>query len=425
MLKPPLFAALLLAATTPASAAWASDSRSPTLADLLSRAERSNPDLVEARMEAERAESSRKASRSPFFPELGVASGWERWSSDSDLLTGGGLSAFAKWNLFRGTRDLRELQIRTAEADFGSFAAERARARVRRQVAALYFELLFLQGSLEIKQDALKLNATQTQMAERRVGAGLASQADTLEFASRHAGLSSDIAHLRAERESAAAELARWLGETEPALLEVSGDFPPPGIEIPAEKALETAKTLNPEIREAERDVEIAILRHQATLGGWLPTLDLDAGYGTLLPSEREITGTPSAQIALQLRLPLFSGMESVHERSAQARALEKAEARLRRALLEQKARIESALARSRSLRERIALEDENANRARKYYEVTSAEYRRGVKNSPDLAGAGERLFDSRTRLLQLKRDAALARLALAEAMGTNPDLKN
>ncbi|MNL53759.1 hypothetical protein D3C87_1770300 [compost metagenome] len=44
----------------------------------------------------------------------------------------------------------------------------------------------------------------------------------------------------------------------------------------------------------------------------------------------------------------------------------------------------------------------------KKYYEMTLAEYKRGVKNSADLDGATTSYYENQRRLIELERDLTL-----------------
>ena len=55
---------------------------------------------------------------------------------------------------------------------------------------------------------------------------------------------------------------------------------------------------------------------------------------------------------------------------------------------------------------------------AKKYLGRTSVEYTRGVKNSPDMLGATNRYFDTRKRVMEMKRDYQLAKVRLLGLIG-------
>ena len=50
---------------------------------------------------------------------------------------------------------------------------------------------------------------------------------------------------------------------------------------------------------------------------------------------------------------------------------------------------------------------------SQKYFDLTLAEYKRGVKNSPDLVGATERLFSSKKKKYEMLKDLEILKAKL------------
>ena len=174
------------------------------------------------------------------------------------------------------------------------------------------------------------------------------------------------------------------------------------------------------DLNEAKKNFDVASLAYSAAFSGWLPRADVEATYGTLPKRDQILPDTPAWGALVKVTLPLFSGFETHYERTAKAREMERADTRVTRLDLEIKTQVENALAKVEAIEARLDLEEKNIERAKRYYEITTSEYKRGVKNSPDLSGAAERLFDSRLRTLQLRRDFYLGSLAVAEAVGVD-----
>jgi outer membrane protein len=122
--------------------------------------------------------------------------------------------------------------------------------------------------------------------------------------------------------------------------------------------------------------------------------------------------------VMLKVSIPLFSGLETVYGRQGKFSEVAKSELAATRIRQEMKVQLDSAISRLRSIEERLNLEEKNIERSTKYYKITLNEYKKGVKNSPDVAGAAERLFDARLRNLEFRRDFYLTKLAIAESVG-------
>ena len=73
-------------------------------------------------------------------------------------------------------------------------------------------------------------------------------------------------------------------------------------------------------------------------------------------------------------------------------------------------AHLETEMAGVSFLHDQFHAAEENITRATKYHELTKSEYARGVKNSPDMLGAAEKLFEMRHKRLEIIRDYQIAK---------------
>ena len=110
--------------------------------------------------------------------------------------------------------------------------------------------------------------------------------------------------------------------------------------------------------------------------------------------------------------------MESLRE--AQALDQEAAAAKL---MAEHKRRetaihVRAELAQLKLLHDQVHETEQNIARAERYYKITQSEYARGVKNSPDVLGASDKLFDARHSRLETIRDYQVAKSHLMSKLG-------
>ena len=73
-------------------------------------------------------------------------------------------------------------------------------------------------------------------------------------------------------------------------------------------------------------------------------------------------------------------------------------------------AHLETEMAGVSFLHDQVHAAEENIARATKYHDLTKSEYARGVKNSPDMLGAAEKLFEMRHKRLEIIRDYQIAK---------------
>jgi outer membrane protein len=81
-------------------------------------------------------------------------------------------------------------------------------------------------------------------------------------------------------------------------------------------------------------------------------------------------------------------------------------------------AHMENEFSELRFLHDQVHDAEANIARAERYYKLTQSEYARGVKNSPDVLGASEKLFDSRLKRIELIREFQVAKAHLLAKLG-------
>lgn len=112
----------------------------------------------------------------------------------------------------------------------------------------------------------------------------------------------------------------------------------------------------------------------------------------------------------LKFNVPLFSGFEDYNSVKSINAKVASSQIAIDQKSISLSAELDSSLAEIKALNARLDLEEKNLERSEKYYKLTLDEYRRGVKNSPDMVGASERLLEARIRNLEYRRDLMLAK---------------
>ena len=70
------------------------------------------------------------------------------------------------------------------------------------------------------------------------------------------------------------------------------------------------------------------------------------------------------------------------------------------------------------SVQKRLDIEEKNLQKSRDYYDATLQEYRRGLKNSPDMVTASERVLEAKIRNLEFRRDLSVASAKISKLTG-------
>ncbi len=391
-----------------------------TLRTIQSRALTHNRELQAATLETEASQRRQQMARGAFFPEISLEGGPLQTQFDQEKATGNALYAKADWNLYRGGRDLSELEIARVETDWKQRKVEQIKAKISRESARLYYELLFLLESLSLKQRALQENAEQMKMAQAKKNAGLTSEADVLEFELRESTLSSDVKLLEQQKSAKNRELELLMGEQNADNnLAVQGHLLRENLNLEKEQIWKQAKQSNFHIQESTAQLEIRQQQKKLAQGQFLPEVNFEATYGKLANEERVFEENNNYSFFLKFKLPLFSGLSSVRNFSASQSEVQQQEVEMLSRQAQIKAEVESTWTELQSINERLQLEEKNLARSETYYKLTMAEYKRGVKNSPDLVGASERLIEARLRNLEFRKDFQLTKLRLFELAGT------
>lgn len=377
--------------------------------------------IAESKSTLESAKAAEKAARGAFFPELSAVGASIANRLDEEKNSGTAIFGRAEWNVYRGGRDQAELSHAKALGDFAEKKSSVVQAEVARNVARLYYEMLFLTESAALKEKAIQLNDEQIKLAKAKRSSGFTSEADVIEFELREATLRSDLKQIAQDREEKARELMVVLGRRDVGPgIEVKGHLVRDD-RVPRKAALmgmidkgSEILSVDAELSEARRDQAIA-------RSGLFPRVDVDAKYGRLSNEERVFAENNNYSVEVRVTVPLFSGLSSVNEISATRAKSAAKELERQRKRASASSTAESFFLKLSSLKERLDLEEKTLARSEEYYKITVGEYRRGVKNSPDMVGATERLLEARIRNLEFRKEFYLTRLSLEELVGVFP----
>lgn len=378
-----------------------------SLEDLTASLSSGTPATEEFQYRSEATSSRVSLARSRYFPELGLEGGYESYRWTGENLSSPFGYGYARWNLFNGFRDRLALKQATFESHSAEFEASLTRRLVLASAIAKFYEALFFQELIEIKSDALSVNSKQQEMAKRKRIAGITSLSDETEFSLRRRILESDILAARSELARSLRELDVISGGGNHYEAKVpTGNFILPEASSAEEsQALEQDPSKHANVVQASYAAEISALSPAITSGNWLPKVDFEATYGRSAYEFRQLSGANQASFLLKLNFPLFNGFGIVSAQKEATALRAAAEKRLEQARLQTASDLPNVISKLKSLRARLVLEDENLNASGKYYDLTLREYQRGVKNSPDLAGASDRMIEARTKKLELLRE--------------------
>lgn len=393
---------------------------SMTLEALIQEALANNPELEEVSQNKIAAKFSERAEKgAAFSPELSLEGGPLSNKYDSEKSSGTTVYGKAEWNLYKGGKDRANIQ----KARLGTMLSEKqalaTSARIEREVARVYYEMLFLLESISIKEKAAQLNLEQMKLAKVKKASGFTSSADVIEFELREATLNADLKRLNLEKEEKSRELSLLLGRSESAPnLSVKGHLAKGALGADTSSILKRVQDTNPEIVEAQIQRDIGVEERAIARSSFLPRVDLEGKYGKLADETRIYDEKNNYSVMMKVNIPLLSGFSTVNQVGAAGARVSAQEAALTRKKLTAATAANGLYAQLGSILERLDLEEKTLARSEEYYKITTGEYRRGIKNSPDMVGAAEKLLDAKIRNLEYRRDFYLTKIKLLGLAG-------
>ncbi len=395
-----------------------------SLEQLLKEAESQNLEIKEADSYIKASEADAKSQYGKLMPQLSIEGGPISTKFDDDKSSGTVVYGKADWNLYHGGRDQDSIDKAKIKNALDRKKYEAVKSRVVREISRVYYELLFLLEGTSLKEKALEMNQEQMKLAKLKKSSGFTSSADVIEFELREATISSDLKMFSQVIGEKSRQLSVLLGRKDSSIPNlVKGHLAREASpSLSRESILSRLKDSNIEIVEARADLQMTQKDVAIARSGFLPSIDLEAKYGKIANEERVFSDTNNYSVMLKVSVPLFSGLETMNQTRAASSTFAAKDAAASRKSLSAYAEAENLFSQLSTLTDRLNLEEKNLSKSEDYYKITLSEYKRGVKNSPDMVGASERLLETRIRNLEYRKDYYLTKLRIYELVSSDPD---
>lgn len=323
-----------------------------------------------------------------------------------------------KINLFRGGRDRLEEKTRKSQTDSAEATLEKQTRAELLKARNLFVEVLFWKKRIGDLKEAISLSRQTAGRVRNRIGAGLATETDFLEFEMSGRQLEQELALAKEDHEHALDAL-RILLNAPDAELSVRGV-----LSHTHDSDLESAgldASEHPEIRELANQKEISESKKSQSNRWWTPSVDVYGGYALYPFRERErptLGGRDEAVVGGRVTFELFDGLNGSSDASEQ---------RHRAAAYAQEAeqRREELGGSYRKLTHELAVRhqtihsmERNLETGRRYYSLSTEEYERGVKDSRDMMAALERFLHQRENHSRALRDYLAVKSELMSLLG-------
>lgn len=373
----------------------------------LPRLVREKNDNVQAAQSTLRAEEKRTGylTRS-FLPHVSANVGGEEFKTGSDPLERQGYwKVEGKVNVYRGGRDSLENSVRETSARIAGSSFSYEFQQELKEARRTYWKLVATTKLINDRKESLEKNELNLKSARRRSGAGVATTADALQFELQKTLLAQELKKLQLQQDLLRNQLSVAIGLDEHEGLHVEGDFPHPDEQLKVGE-INLKNNLGVTILN-ERENAASLKRAQAARW-WHPKVDIYTSYG--LPSlsddyARALRRDREWAVGVRIGLDLGEGFEMRNEAGAKALEAESLQRRASHKARETVAADHELRHDLKLLHELIHDADKDIEKTEKFLKLTEDEYRRGVKNGPDLLGAFQQLYEFRQRRTDLYRD--------------------
>lgn len=358
-----------------------------------------------------------------FLPSIDVYGAQESFEIGSRLRRNQPIyGAEAKIRVFNGGQDKIEDNIRSLTADQRRFERQKILAFELEKARGVYWEIIYLQEREEILKNSIEVNKRNLAAANRRIRNGVATESDRYEFQMKDVDLRRELANAQMQLQNQARVLRVFIGMNEGDPLELKEKFTHDhDLSVITQHSESDHDFL---FKDTELNADIGQLNARSKRRTWWPKVDAYAAFNKynqrIESASPDIPLNMSDETAVGIRISssLSGGTEAFHQAAAQDKEAEGQKLKAIRI----KNQIDTAI--TNDSKELVLLHDlvheaeENISRAEKYVQLTQTAYIRGIKNSPDVLGATEKLFAVQERRVRILRDFQIAKARILSKIG-------
>lgn len=376
---------------------------------------RENVNVKASDAQIENLKQERKIIKSLFLPELALKIGvGSEKLKDFDYENERGPFTFleGKLNLYRGGRDSIAVQKNDIKITSSQLEKEIRLRELRVELFKKQNAILLLERKNALIERELKDSSNQSGMARKKVNAGLTTSVDLIDFELKNNLLSNEMEKNNLEKDQIFSEIEIMKGQKLSAN-EMKQDLN----DIP-QLALSNVDS-SPIFELAKRKLELSKMDQKDARSEYLPSLDLEAKWGQITPQKSFWKEEKEHQVALSLTIPLFSGFSTQGKIQQSLIEINQRERELNQAQLVQTTLLDIGKRKVELLKRNVNFLEKTVTQAQKYRELTISEYKRGIKNSPDVISASDKILELEEKLIEAKVELSNETYALNETFKT------
>lgn len=415
-LLPILLCSLLLSGLRNATAQEAS--KTWTLQECLDYAYQNNIQVRQSRNNQLSGIEDTKQAKAALFPSL-VASTTQSYTNypssevtDNNSYTGT-YGITAGMTIFEGGKLRTEVKRQKVQNQMDALSVEESVNDIRIAIVQAYMQCLYAADAVRINRSTAEASKAQRDRAEEMLRAGSISRVDFAQLQSQYSSDEYQVVVASSTLDNYKLQLKQLLE------LDIMEEMNPavPGVKeenvlkaLPSkDEVYATALKVMPQIRRGELGIEAAKLEEKSARAGFFPSISLSASVGTGhmsnndFESGSQIWNRFNENVGLTLNIPIFSNRKN-------RTAVNKAKIALNDSYLEwtslQKEllrNVESVYLDAVSAQAQYLSAREKEKYARESYELTSEQFRVGVKNTVELITAQNEYSAAQQQVLQAK----------------------
>ncbi|MBS5321850.1 TolC family protein [Alistipes putredinis] len=319
----------------------------------------------------------------------------------------------AGMTIFEGGKLRTAVKRQKVQNQMDALSVEESVNDIRIAIVQAYMQCLYAADAVRINRSTAEASKAQRDRAEEMLRTGSISRVDFAQLQSQYSSDEYQIVVAGSTLDNYKLQLKQLLE------LDIMEEMNPavPGVKEenvlkalpPKNEVYETALKVMPQIRRGELGIEAAKLEEKSARAGFFPSISLSASVGTGhmsnndFESGSQIWNRFNENVGLTLNIPIFSNRKN-------RTAVNKAKIALNDSYLEwtslQKEllrNVESAYLDAVSAQAQYLSAREKEKYARESYELTSEQFRVGVKNTVELITAQNEYSAAQQQVLQAK----------------------
>ena len=156
-----------------------------------------------------------------------------------------------------------------------------------------------------------------------------------------------------------------------------------------------------------------SILEKKEAQSDFLPTLDFMYSLGRLSPQEDQPLKLNEYKYGITLTIPLFSGFETFYKTKAANFKINQSEKEQLQIQYDVTAEYNILKQKKYELADLFQINEIKLQQLQKYFNLTVSEYKKGLKNSPDVVSATERFFSAKKKRYEILKQIELTQVKI------------